>query len=140
MTGLLAQATVKGPHINWDALSPLIALTAGACIVLLVGLARSSFIRRNVVPVLTLITLGVTAGLCIWQWDVNEAIVAKALVIDNLTLALTMIFVAGGIAAVFLAWRSVASAEATSSMSSTVTIPMSFRFSSVTGKATRSNF
>ena len=112
MTGLIAQATVKGPPIDWEALSPLIALTAGACIVLLVGLARSSFVRRNVVPVLTLITLGVTAGLCVWQWDVNEAIVAKALVIDNLTLTLTMIFVAGGIAAVFLAWRSVAAAEA----------------------------
>jgi NADH-quinone oxidoreductase subunit N len=112
MTGLLAQATVKGPHINWDALSPLIALTAGACVVLLVGLARSSFIRRNVVPVLTLITLGVTAGLGVWQWDTNEAIIAKALAIDDLTLALTMIFVAGGIAAVLLAWRSVATAEA----------------------------
>ena len=37
MTGLLAQATVKGPEINWEALSPAIALTAGACIVLLVG-------------------------------------------------------------------------------------------------------
>jgi NADH-quinone oxidoreductase subunit N len=112
MTGLIAQATVKGPHINWDALSPLVALTAGACVVLLVGLARSAFIRRNVVPVLTLITLGVTAGLCVWQWDTNEAIVAKALVIDDLTLALTLIFVTGGIAAVLLAWRSTASAEA----------------------------
>ena len=41
MSALLAQATVKGPEINWEALSPAIALTAGACIVLLVGLARS---------------------------------------------------------------------------------------------------
>ena len=30
-----------------------------------------------------------TAGLCVWQWDVNEAIIARALVIDNLTLTLT---------------------------------------------------
>jgi NADH-quinone oxidoreductase subunit N len=112
MTGLIAQATVKGPPINWEALSPFIALTAGACIVLLVGLARSSFIRTTVVPVLTLITLAVTAGLGIWQWDINEAIVAKALVVDNLTLALLMIFVAGGFAAVLLAWRGVATAEA----------------------------
>ena len=52
----------KGPHIDWAALSPLIALTAGACIVLLVGLARSPFIRTQVVPVLTLVTLGATAG------------------------------------------------------------------------------
>ena len=112
MTGLIAQATVKGPPIDWEALSPMIALTAGACVVLLVGLARSSFVRQNVVPVLTLLTLAVTAGLCIWQWDVNEAIIAKAMVVDNLTLALTLIFVAGGILAVLLAWRSVAAAEA----------------------------
>jgi NADH-quinone oxidoreductase subunit N len=102
----------KGPEINWEALSPFIALTAGACLVLLVGLARSSFIRRSVVPALALLTLGVTAGLGVWQWDVNEAIVARAMVVDNLTLALTMIFVAGGIAAVLLAWRSIAAAEA----------------------------
>ena len=79
---------------------------------LLVGLARSGFIRGTVVPVLTLVTLGVTAGLGVWQWDVNEAIIASAMVVDNLTLTLTMIFVAGGIAAVLLSWRSVATAEA----------------------------
>ena len=28
-----AAATVQGPHIDWAALSPLIALTAGACLV-----------------------------------------------------------------------------------------------------------
>src|SRR4051812_40964679 len=99
MTSLIAQATVKGPSINWEALSPAIALTVGACVVLLVGLARSEFIRTNVVPALAIVTLGVTAGLGIWQWDVNEAIIARALVVDNLTLALTMIFVTGGIAA-----------------------------------------
>jgi NADH-quinone oxidoreductase subunit N len=112
MSALLAQASVKGPEINWEALSPAIALTAGACVVLLVGLARSRFVRGSVVPVLTLITLGVTAGLCVWQWDINEAIIARALVVDNLTLALTCVFVAGGMLAVFLSWRSVAAAEA----------------------------
>jgi NADH-quinone oxidoreductase subunit N len=80
--------------------------------VLLVGLARSAFVRRGVVGVLTLVTLGVTAGLSIWQWDINEAIIARALVVDNLTLALTLVFCAGGVAAVFLSWRSTAAAEA----------------------------
>ena len=51
-------------------------------------------------------------GLCVWQWDVNEAIVARALVVDNLTLALTCVFIAGGMSAVLLAWRSVAASEA----------------------------
>ena len=112
MSALLAQATVKGPTINWEALSPAVALTAGACVVLLVGLARARFVRRSVVPVLTLVTLGVTAGLAIWQWDVNEAIVARALAVDDLTLALTLVFCAGGIAAVLLSWRSLAAVEA----------------------------
>ncbi len=112
MTGLLAQATTKGPPIDWEALSPFISLVVGACVVLLVGLARGAFIRRQVVPVLTLVTLGVTAGLGVWQWDVNESIIADAMVVDNLTLALMMIFLAGGIAATFLSWRSIATAEA----------------------------
>ncbi len=112
MNALLAQATVKGPEINWEALSPAIALTVGACVVLLVGLARSRFVRGSVVPALTLVTLAVTAGLCVWQWDINEAIVANALVVDNLTLTLTCIFVAGGMLAVLLAWRSTAASEA----------------------------
>lgn len=112
MTGLLAQATTKGPPIDWEALSPFISLVVGACVVLLVGLARGAFVRRQVVPVLTLITLGVTAGLGVWQWDINETIVSDALVVDNLSLALMMIFLAGGIAAVFLSWRSIATVEA----------------------------
>src|SRR5690242_1478773 len=112
MTGLLAQATTKGPPIDWEALSPFICLVVGACVVLLVGLARGAFVRRQVVPVLTLITLGVTAGLGVWQWDNTTEIISRAMIVDNLTLALMMIFIAGGIAAVFLSWRSIASAEA----------------------------
>ena len=37
----LAAAKVSGPHIDWAALSPVIALTGAACIVLLVGLLRA---------------------------------------------------------------------------------------------------
>src|SRR3954471_6613983 len=109
---MLAAATVKGPHIDWAALSPLVALTVGLCVVLLVGLARASFVRTTLVPVLALVTLAVTAGLGLWQWDTNEKIVAGALVIDNLALMLTMLFVVGGVAATLLAWRSSAAREA----------------------------
>jgi NADH-quinone oxidoreductase subunit N len=103
---------MKGPHIDWAALSPIVALTGGACIVLLLGLARSSFVRRGVVPALTIVCLGVTAGLAVWQWDANTVIVERALAIDDLTLALTFVFLGGGIAAVLLSWRSSATAEA----------------------------
>ncbi len=103
---------MKGPHIDWNQLSPVIALTAGSCIVLMLGLFRSSFVRRGLVPALTIVCLGVTAGLGVWQWDHPKKIIEGALAIDTLTLALMFVFVAGGIAAVLLSWRSTATAEA----------------------------
>src|SRR3954454_25237208 len=100
------------PHIDWAAMSPIVALTAGSCLVLLVGLARSLFVRRQVVPFLTLVCLGVTIGLGVWQWDVNRLVVAGALSIDTLTLVLTMLFCVGAAAAVLMSWRGTASVEA----------------------------
>jgi NADH-quinone oxidoreductase subunit N len=102
----------EAPYIDWEAMSPLLGLTGGACLVLLVGLLRARFVRTQVVPALTLVALGVTAGLCVWQWDVRVTVIEGALAIDNLTLVLTMTFVAGAVAAVLLSWRSVAVAEA----------------------------
>ena len=104
--------TPQAPKIDWEALSPLIALTCGACIVLLVGLLRGRFTRRHLTPTLTLVALGATAGLSVWQWGVNTSIIEGALAIDDLTLSLTMAFVVGGIAAVLLSWRSSAAEEA----------------------------
>jgi NADH-quinone oxidoreductase subunit N len=109
---LVAAATIKGPHIDWSALSPLVALVVGACVVLLTGLARSRFVRAHVVPALALVTLGATAGLAIWQWDANTQIVSHAMAIDTLAMALTMIFVVGGACAVLLSWRAQAVREA----------------------------
>ena len=104
--------TPKAPHIDWEALSPLVALTIGACVLLLVGLLRARFVRRHVVPFLTLVTLGTTIGLSIWQWDANVEVVEKALAIDNLTLTLTILFCVAGMAAALLSWRSIAAQEA----------------------------
>jgi NADH-quinone oxidoreductase subunit N len=104
--------TPKAPHIDWEALSPLVALTVGACVVLLVGLLRSRFARQQLVPALTLVALAVCGACVVWQWDVNVSVVEDAMAIDNLTLMLTMLFVAGGAAAVLMSWRSPAAAEA----------------------------
>ena len=104
--------TPKGPTIDWEALSPLIALVGGACIVLMVGLVRGAVVRRHVVPFLTLIALGTTIGLGTWQWGVNTSIIEDSLAIDDLTLALTMVFCVGGVATVLLSWRSRAVEEA----------------------------
>jgi NADH-quinone oxidoreductase subunit N len=103
---------VHGPHVDFAAISPLIALAAGAVIVLMAGLVRSRFVRTSVVPGLTVVTLGTAIGLSIWQWDTHESVVAGAMAIDSLTLALTVLFCVGGIAATLMAVGSDAADDA----------------------------
>ncbi len=111
-TTLLATATLKGPHIDFAGLSPLLALLGGTALVLLVGLLGSQWVRSQVVPALSLLALGAALGLTIWQWNSDKSIVSAALRIDDLALALDMILIVGGICTVLLAWRSLAAREA----------------------------
>src|SRR5262249_30795137 len=105
-------ATLKGPHVDFAALSPLIALFGGAIVVLTVGLLGSRRIREQVVPALAIVALAAAIGTSIWRWDTPESIVAGALKIDRLSLTLTLSLTLAGIAGVLLAWRSRASREA----------------------------
>ncbi|MEA2334565.1 MAG: NADH-quinone oxidoreductase subunit [Solirubrobacteraceae bacterium] len=109
---MLSSAHLKGPHIDFAGLSPLIALLGGATIVLLVGLIGAHWARAHAVPALSLIVLGATAGLTIWQWDAQKSIVSGALAIDDLSLVLNLILATGGALSVLLAWRSRAAREA----------------------------
>jgi len=108
----IATAHLKGPHVDFAGLSPLIALLGGAVIVLMVGLLGSRWIRSQVVPGLSLVALGATLGLTIWQWHANKSILSGALRIDDLSLVLNLILIAGGACTVLLAWRSLAAHEA----------------------------
>jgi NADH-quinone oxidoreductase subunit N len=109
---LLATAHLKGPHVDFAGLSPLIALLGGAVLVLLVGLLGSRWIRAQAVPALSLAALGAALGLTIWQWNAQKSIVSGALRIDDLALVLNLLLIAGGACAVLLAWRSLAAREA----------------------------
>jgi len=112
MSTVFATATLKGPHVDFAALSPLIALLGGAVVVLLAGLIGSRRLQERFVPALALVALGVAAGLTIWRWNTPESVVSGALRIDRLSLTLNLILVAGGIATVLLAWRSRSAREA----------------------------
>ncbi len=103
---------LSGPHIDWAALSPIVALLGGATIVLLAGLLRARVTREVVVPMLALLAFGVAFGLGVWQWDVDKTIIAGALKIDDLSIAMTWIFCVAGIGTVLLSWRSFAPREA----------------------------
>ncbi|MDX6604184.1 MAG: hypothetical protein QOF23_693, partial [Solirubrobacterales bacterium] len=70
----------NAPHIDYAGLSPVIALTAGLVVVLLVGLIPR--IGRFRVATLTLAVLAVTAARCIVEWGSNTDLVAGALRLD----------------------------------------------------------
>ncbi|MBV9916222.1 MAG: NADH-quinone oxidoreductase subunit N, partial [Solirubrobacterales bacterium] len=112
MTLLLAAAKLKGPYIDWLSLSPIVALAGGTLIVLMVGLLRARVVREQVLPVLSLLTLGAALGLAIARLGHPRSIISGALAIDDLALLLDMIFVVAAIATVLLAWRAHAPRQA----------------------------
>jgi NADH-quinone oxidoreductase subunit N len=93
----------EAPHVDYAGLSPVIALTVGLCVVLLVGLVGRA--QRVVVSIATLATLAVAAGLCIWQWGEAKDLVAGALRLDELALATSLICIAAAAFVVPLSWR-----------------------------------
>ena len=103
----LAAAHLKGPHIDWASFSPLLALSVGALVVLLVGLL-GSLMRERVVPVLAILTLAVSLGLEIWRFKHPALIISGALQIDDLALILDMLFAVAAIACVVLSIRAAA--------------------------------
>jgi len=108
---LAAVHHLKGPVIDWPAFSPLVALVAGGVVVLLVGLLRPRLVRHRIVPSLTILALLAALGLCIWRFHHPATIISGALRIDDLALEADMLFCVAAIAAVLLAWRSLAPRE-----------------------------
>ena len=105
-------AALHGPHVDWAALSPLVALLGGAVLVLLAGLLRGRVAREVVVPLLAIAAFGAALGLGVWQWDSDRLLISGALHADDLSIAVTWLFCLAGIATVLLSWRSVAPREA----------------------------
>jgi NADH-quinone oxidoreductase subunit N len=114
MTTLLAAAQVKAPVIDYRELSPLFALAGGSVVVLMVGLVRSWFVRRTIVPALTAVTLLIAIGLTIWIWEPGnrDPIVEGALNVDALSLGLSMLIFVAGLVTIVLSLRSTATVQA----------------------------
>jgi NADH-quinone oxidoreductase subunit N len=91
--------TFDPPQVDYAGISPVIALTVGICVVLLAG----SFDRaRRLTPALTLLSLAATAGMLVWQWGEQKALVAGALRIDELAVAIGLVAVGAAAVAVLL--------------------------------------
>src|SRR3954454_13177022 len=93
------------PHVDYKGLSPLIAVAAGTCVVLMVGLFRGRLVHQLLAPLLTVATLGTAIGLTLWVWDPGKKtpIASGGLSTDPLALGLSMLFSPSGILAVRLA-------------------------------------
>jgi NADH-quinone oxidoreductase subunit N len=97
------------PHIDYAALSPVIALTVGVCVVLLSAVFKP--VRRTA-PLLSFLTLGVTAGLLIWNWNEPVDLVAGSLRLDDLAISISLIATAAAAFAVLLSIREPAAEQA----------------------------
>ncbi len=105
-------AHLHGPPIGWAGFSPLVVLSGGGVVLLLVGLLRPAVVRERILPGLTILILLASIGLAIWRFHHPATLMAGALRIDDLALELDMLFAAAGIAAVLLSWRPRIAAEA----------------------------
>ena len=97
-------AALNAPHIDWAGLSPLVAMSAGVCVTLLLGLARGPG-TRAIVTTAALLTLAAAATLAAWQLGENKSLVESALRADDLALSLDLIFFAAAGAALVLSLR-----------------------------------
>ena len=95
--------TFTAPQIDYAGLSPIITLTAGVVIVLMVGLLPRA--GRWTCSVLTLGVLGTAAGLAIWQWGEHTDLVAGTLRLDELGLAALLIALFAAAVTVILSVR-----------------------------------
>jgi NADH-quinone oxidoreductase subunit N len=102
-------STFNAPEMDYAALSPVIALTAGICVVLLAGV----FDRlKRAVPALTTTVLATAAGLLVWQWGDSTDLVSGALRLDELAISISLIAILMAAATILLSVREAAVEQA----------------------------
>jgi NADH-quinone oxidoreductase subunit N len=111
---MIELAALKGPTIDYQALSPLLATAGGSIAVLLAGLLRGRGVQRTVVPVITAGALLAAIGLIIWVWEPGhrKPIIEGALSVDTLAVGLAVLFCVAGLATLLLSLRAEAVREA----------------------------
>ena len=92
-------AAFNAPHVDYGALAPVIALTAGICVVLLMGVFRP--LKEGVGP-MTVVVLAAAAGLLIAQWDEPANLISGAMRLDDLAIAISLIAIGMALFTVFL--------------------------------------
>jgi len=103
---------IETPDIDYAALSPVLAVVGGICVVLLVGLIGPRG-KRWISSGLTLLTLAIAAGLLIWRLGEPDAdIVAGALRMDGMAITIGLIVLAAAALTIPLQLRDPGAEEA----------------------------
>jgi NADH-quinone oxidoreductase subunit N len=97
-------AALHAPYIDYAGLSPLLALSGGVCVTLVLGLARGAG-ARMLVTTSALLTLAAAATLTAWQFGENKSLVEGALRFDDLAFSLDFVFYAAAAFALILSLR-----------------------------------
>jgi NADH-quinone oxidoreductase subunit N len=97
-------AALHAPYIDYAGLSPLLALSGGICVTLILGLARGRGVRM-LVTTSALLTLAAAATLSAWQFGENKTLVEGALRFDDLAFSLDFVFYAAAAFALILSLR-----------------------------------
>jgi len=92
------------PDVDYAVLSPILALTAGTVVVMFTGLLKGRALR-TISPLLTLLSLGVSAGLLIWQTGANTDLVEGTLRMDDLAVTISLMAVLAAAVATILSIR-----------------------------------
>lgn len=91
--------TFDAPTVDYAALSPIIALTCGLAVLVLTAVFDSI---KKFGSAIALLTLAVTAGCLIWQWDTNTDLLSASLHFDGITVTLSLLCVISAAVAVLL--------------------------------------
>jgi NADH-quinone oxidoreductase subunit N len=102
--------TFTPPVIDYAGLSPLIALVATLCVVIVASIIPR--IGRFTVALLTLIGFGAAAGLTVWQWGNSENLMANALRLDDIGSMAILIALVAAAGTVLLSLREPAAYSA----------------------------
>jgi NADH-quinone oxidoreductase subunit N len=87
----------NAPHIDYGALSPVLALTVGLCVVLLSAVCKP--LKRSA-PLMTTTVLGTTAVLLVARWNDPASLVSGAMRLDDLAIAISLIAILTAVFAV----------------------------------------
>jgi NADH-quinone oxidoreductase subunit N len=101
-------AAFHAPHVDYSGIAPIVALTAGVCVLLAAAVFKP--LRRSA-PALTLIVLAVTAARLIWRWNEPADLVSGALRLDDLAIAISLIVVFSAAFAVLISIREPAAED-----------------------------